>query len=123
MRDLVLTLGLVVLVTLAGPPAAAQQASPAADEVYIENLAPQQLTFGLSNDNESWDRFTLVPSEVAIYGGSEIWYFLILTEGVELRYRLDGGGSYRLYWNDADLRWDMMSCQEPVCGRVADAAP
>ena len=35
--------------------------APEAGEVYIENIAPQPLTFGLSPDNASWERFSLEP--------------------------------------------------------------
>ncbi len=97
-----------------------EPAAPLRDEIYIENIAPQPLTSGLSNDNETWDRFGLGAEEVGVFGGSETWYFLILTEGVELRYRLDTQGSYRLYWNDIDLRWDLLTCAEPACGRAID---
>lgn len=92
--------------------------APGPGEIYVENVAPQPLTFGLSPDNESWERFTLAPDQVAVYGGGPDWYILILTEGVELRYRLDDGGSYRLYWNEGEARWDTMTCQEPACGRL-----
>ncbi len=92
--------------------------APEAGEIYVENVAPQPLTFGLSPDNASWERFTLDAGQVAVYDGGPDWYILILTEGVELRYRLDDGGSYRLYWNETDARWDMMTCQEPACGRL-----
>lgn len=92
--------------------------APVAGEIYVENIAPQPLTFGLSPDNASWERFTLAPDQVAVYGGGPEWYILVLTEGVELRYRLDDGGSYRLYWNENLARWDTMTCQEPACGRL-----
>lgn len=113
----------LVLLLAAGPqPGGARDDSPApeADEIYIENVAPQALTFGLSPDNESWERFSLDAGQVAVYGGGPSWYFLILTEGVELRYRLDSGGSYRLYWSEAEERWDLMTCQNPACGRLGD---
>lgn len=113
-------IGALALLAVSAWPALAQPAAPGDDEIYIENVAPQQLTFGLSEDNETWDRFELAASESAVFGGSQTWYFLILTDGVELRYRLDPGGSYRLYWNDVDLRWDAMTCTAPACGR-ADA--
>jgi hypothetical protein len=103
--------------------ALAQEGEPAAplvDEIYIENMAPQPLTFGLSNDNENWDRFGLGAEQLGVFGGSEIWYFLILTDGVELRYRLDTQGSYRMYWNEIDARWDLMTCEKPACGRALD---
>jgi hypothetical protein len=94
--------------------------APEAGEIYVENVAPQPLTFGLSPDNESWERFTLDAEQVAVYSGGPDWYILILTEGVELRYRLDDAGSYRLYWNETDMRWDMLTCQEPACGRLGE---
>lgn len=93
-------------------------AAPLSDEIYIENTAPQKLTFGLSHDNEVWDRFELDPDQVAVFGGSSDWYFLVLTDGTELRYRLDSEGSYRLFWNDVAQRWDLMTCTEPACGRA-----
>ena len=115
-------LAATAVLLLAALPAAAQEngtGAPGAGEVYVENTAPQPLTFGLSPDNASWERFTLAPDQVAVYGGGPDWYILILTEGVELRYRLNDAGSYRLYWNEGDERWDMMTCQQPACGRLA----
>ena len=97
-----------------------EPAEPLADEIYIENTAPQPITFGLSNDNETWDRFGLGAEQVGVFGGSAVWYFLVLTDGVELRYRLDAEGSYRLYWNEIDLRWDLLTCEQPACGRALD---
>ena len=96
----------------------ANAAAPGDNEIYVENVAPQALTFGLSHDNQSWERFTLEAGKVAVYSGAATWYFLILTEGVPLRYKLIAGKSYRLYWNNVDLRWDMMTCDKPACGRV-----
>ena len=114
----------VVAMLLGAPWAAMAQSddtgAPEAGEVYVENIAPQPLTFGLSPNNASWARFSLEPDQVAVYGGGPEWYILILTEGVELRYRLDDGGSYRLYWSDDEERWDLMTCQEPACGRLPD---
>jgi hypothetical protein len=112
--------GLMALAGTTGVSAQDGTGAPVSGEIYIENVAPQPLTFGLSPDNASWERFTLGPDQVAVYGGGPDWYFLILTEGVELRYRLDDAGSYRLYWNEEDLRWDMMTCQEPACGRLGE---
>lgn len=115
-------LAATVVLSLAALPTAAQEngaGAPAAGEVYVENTAPQPLTFGLSPDNASWERFTLAPDQVAVYGGGPDWYILILTEGVELRYRLDDAGSYRLYWNEGEERWDLMTCHQPACGRLA----
>lgn len=122
MRLTCLAAALVLSALLSGSLLAqgAEPAAPLVDEIYIENIAPQSLTFGLSNDNETWDRFGLGAGEVGVFGGAETWYFLILTEGVELRYRLDTQGSYRLYWNDIDLRWDLLTCAEPACGRAID---
>jgi len=94
------------------------EAAPVEGEIYIENIAPQPLTFGLSDDNETWNRFLLAPDQVAVYGGSDAWFFLVVTEGVELRYRLNDQGSYRLYWNEVDMRWDLLTCSEPACGRL-----
>ena len=116
-----LTLVVFVLMLGAANPVLAQDgelAAPLVDEIYIENTAPQPLTFGLSNDNETWDRFGLGAEQVGVFGGSEVWYFLLLTDGVELRYRLDSQGSYRLYWNEIDLRWDPLTCEKPACGRA-----
>jgi len=110
-----------LIVLAAGiPPLHAREDSPApeANEIYVENVAPQPLTFGLSPDNASWERFMLDPGQVAVYGGGPDWYFLILTDGVELRYRLESGNSYRLFWSEADQRWDLMTCKVPACGRV-----
>ncbi|GEM_PF-3707261 len=118
-----LTLVVFVLMLGAANPVLAQDgelAAPLVDEIYIENTAPQPLTFGLSNDNETWDRFGLGAEQVGVFGGSEVWYFLLLTDGVELRYRLDSQGSYRLYWNEIDLRWDPLTCEKPACGRALD---
>ena len=118
-----LTLVVFVLMLGAANPVLAQDgelAAPLVDEIYIENTAPQPLTFGLSNDNETWDRFGLGAEQVGVFGGSEVWYFLLLTDGVELRYRLDSQGSYRLYWNEIDLRWDLLTCEKPAYGRALD---
>ena len=112
--------GTLALATATGALAQDDTGAPASGEIYIENVAPQPLTFGLSPDNESWERFTLDPDQVAVFGGGPTWYILILTEGVELRYRLDDAGSYRLYWNEDKMRWDAMTCQEPACGRLTD---
>ena len=101
----------------ASPAQEPASADPLIDEIYIENTAPQALTFGLSNDNELWERFSLGAQQSGVFGGSETWYFLVLTDGVEVRYRLDTQGSYRIYWNDIDLRWDLLTCENPVCGR------
>lgn len=94
---------------------------PGLGEVYIENVTPQPLTFGLAPDNEAWERFTLAAGEVVVFNGGPEWYFLIMTEGVELRYQLDDGGSYRLYRNEVDSRWDIMTCDLPACGHGTDA--
>lgn len=110
----------LLLATLAGARAQDIGGAPEAGEIYVENVAPQPLTFGLSPDNASWMRLTLDAGQVAVYSGGPDWYILILTEGVELRYRLDDGGSYRLYWNETDLRWDMLTCEKPACGRLAE---
>lgn len=111
----------LVLVAGAGPLGAQDEAPPPkANEIYVENISPQPLTFGLSPDNESWERFALDPGQVAVYGGGPNWYFLILTEGVELRYRLETGASYRLYWSEPEQRWDLMTCSRPACGRIDD---
>lgn len=120
---------LALLLALVATGAAAQsdlpfsEAAPDADEIYVENVSPQNLTFGLSHDNANWDRFQLEPGGIADYGGGGDWYILLLTEGVELRYRLDGGGSYRLYWNETDAHWDVLTCDKPACGRLDEAAP
>lgn len=105
----------------AGTPETTSVAPPGMGEVYIENVTPQPLTFGLAPDNETWERFTLAAGEVVVFNGGPEWYFLIMTEGVELRYQLDDGGSYRLYWNEVDSRWDMMTCEQPACGHGTDA--
>jgi hypothetical protein len=118
-----LTLAAFVLALGTANPVLAQDGEPAAplvDEIYLENTAPQPLTFGLSNDNETRDRFGLGAGQVGVFGGSEVWYFLLLTDGVELRYRLDAQGSYRLHWNEIDLRWDLLTCEQPACGRALD---
>ena len=99
------------------------EGAPGPDEIYMENVTPQAITFGLSYDNESWERFQLEPGGVAVLGGSDTWFFLILTEGVELRYQLDGAGSYRIYWNEVDLRWDLLTCELPACGRLETTTP
>ncbi|MBC6440139.1 MAG: hypothetical protein GDA49_06965 [Rhodospirillales bacterium] len=95
-----------------------ETAAPQANEIYVENTATQRLTFGLSNDNEVWSRFKLDSGQVAVFSGAADWYFLILTDGVELRYRLNEAGSYRLFWNEIDTRWDLMTCSEPACGHL-----
>ena len=85
-----------LFVTVSIPALSQDAVAPVEGEIYIENVAPQRLTFGLSNDNVAWDRFQLDPDQVAVFGLADEWYFLILTEGVELRYRLKTMGSYRL---------------------------
>tara|TARA_B100000676_G_C18072807_1_gene845489 strand:+ start:1513 stop:1902 length:390 start_codon:yes stop_codon:yes gene_type:complete len=107
-----------LFVTVSIPALSQDAVAPVEGEIYIENVAPQRLTFGLSNDNVAWDRFQLDPDQVAVFGLADEWYFLILTEGVELRYRLKTMGSYRLYWNEADERWDLLTCSDPACGRT-----
>ena len=111
----------VAALVACGAPVGAQvdeTAAPQTNEIYVENTATQRLTFGLSNDNEVWSRFELDPGQVAVFGGAADWYFLILTDGIELRYRLNEAGSYRLFWNETDTRWDLMTCSEPACGHL-----
>lgn len=98
-----------------------EPAAPLADKIYIENTARKPITFGLSNDNETWDRFGLGTKQVGVFSGLEGWHFLVLTDGAELRCRLDTQRSYRLYWNEIGLRWDLLTCEQPACGRALDA--
>ncbi|NQV94403.1 MAG: hypothetical protein HQ482_04620 [Sphingomonadales bacterium] len=65
-------LAALALLLAAATPAVAQDdatGEPVQGEIYVENIAPQPLTFGLSPDNASWERFTLAPDQIAVYGG------------------------------------------------------
>ena len=77
--------------------------------VSISLPLAQQLSFQLSLDKTSWVTYSIngIDTKLIDTGVSDFCYFMMETQNKVAKYILYKGKSYRIFWNETALKWDL----------------